>query len=183
MWKYALLRIKGIRAFDQVDAWLPNACKTKDRPKLTIGDIITSERGMAVVLRLHVRFSLSLILGRKAILRAALQKVMAAKAATDVHGNPIKWEMPPVGWTAEHEVALVDAIVDCVNAKQRTSVEQARYWPLSVRNGKPIEKEVTVGNKKEKRFVLASTASWIPDSEDPADYAPDDERDSFKFST
>jgi hypothetical protein len=193
MWEYARLRIQGIRSLDQVHDWLPSACKPKGGSRVTVGDVITSEQGTAALLRLHVRWSGALSASSKGkkgkakpILHDAVQRAIRDKGLKDSEGHPLTWETTPDQWNTEHEVALVEALLHCTgalgSADQQRTVGEARYWPLAVRNGKIIEKEVTVGTEKKKRFVLASTASWIPDRKNPADYAPDDERGSFTLS-
>jgi hypothetical protein len=180
MWKYACLRIEGIRDLNQVDAWLPSSCRAKADQKITLGEVVTSERGMAALLRLHVRFPLGLVKGKNAFLRKALKQVMASKSLKDEHGKPLKWEIPPSQWTTEHEVALVDALVSCTNAKQRVTVEQARYWPLAFANGKILVKEEKIGTKVKSTPLFAKSASWIPDGSDPVEFASSEERGSFK---
>lgn len=193
MWEYARLRIKGIRALDQVHDWLPEGCKPQGSPRITVGDVVTSEQGMAVVLRLHVRWSGSLSASSKGkkgkakpILHDAIRRAIGNKSVKDSKGHPLDWAVPLDKWQTEHEIALVEALVYCTgslgSSDQQRTVEEARYWPLAVRNGKVVETEVTVGKDKKKRFVLAGTASWIPGSEDPADYASKDSRGSFKFA-
>ena len=60
MWDYALMRLQGLLTMSQVDAWLPAACKTPGK-RVTLGDIFTSERGVAFILRLHVWRPISFI--------------------------------------------------------------------------------------------------------------------------
>jgi hypothetical protein len=193
MWEYACLRIKGIRVLDQVHDWLPDGCKPKGGPRITVGDVVTSEQGMATLLRLHVRWSGSLSASSKGkkgtakpILHDAIQRVIGDKSLKDREGHPLNWAVPPAKWQTEHEVALVAALVYCTgtigSSDQKRTVEEARYWPIAVKNGNVVETEVSVGKEKKKRLVLAGTASWIPDSEDPADYASKDSRESFKFA-
>lgn len=46
----------------------------------------------------------------------------------------------------------------------------------------PGRKEVAVGKGKKKQFVLAGAASWIPDSDDPAENTSKAARGSFQFA-
>jgi hypothetical protein len=149
MWDYAGLRIKGLRGMSQVDAWLPAGCKTPGT-KVTLGDIFTSERSIAYVLRLHVWRPASFISNKRElvkkknkktkkieetwvglpILHDALKKLVAEGtlkdhdvAVTDNDNKPLKWEVLVKDWTDHHERILLDAMLDFVGEYTKPSAK------------------------------------------------------------
>lgn len=151
MWEYARMRLVGIRKMSQVDAWLPDACRTGGA-KVTLGDVFTSERGMAFVLRLHVWRPASFVSASKGakgkglpILHDALAKLFAegtlkgadGKDIKDKDGCSLKWESPISTWIDWHERILIDTMLvlagQYTKASAMSSLQQARYWPLALR--------------------------------------------------
>lgn len=191
MWEYACVRIREIRKLDQIHDWLPDACKPTGDVRLTIGDVVTSAQGMAVLTRIHVRWSGALSAASKGkkgkakpVLHDAIKAVLADTSLKDSKGDALKWTDPPSVWGDLHEKALVDAIVRAVGAlaerKQVESVEGARYWPLTVASGRALEK-AGAGKDTEKSPVAAASATWIPASANLKDHAPSCLRKSFKL--
>lgn len=139
MWEYARIRIVGICKMAQVNAWLPDECRTNGA-KVTLGDIFKSEQGMAFALRLHVWRPASFINATRElvktenkktgkieekweglpILHDALKKLFAEGTLKDVDGKPIKdedenvleWKSPISDWKDDHERILIDTMLD-----------------------------------------------------------------------
>jgi hypothetical protein len=139
MWDYALMRLQGLLTMSQVDAWLPAACKTPGK-RVTLGDLFTSERGVAFILRLHVWRPASFVSATREqievknkktgkskkkwvglpILHDALKKLMAEGTLMNDDGSPMedekknirKWEIPIGEWKDPHECKLLDAMLD-----------------------------------------------------------------------
>ncbi len=138
MWDYALTRLQGLLTMSEVDAWLPAACKTPGK-RVTLGDVFTSERGVAFILRLHVWRPTSFtsktreqveVKNKKTrkiekkwvglpILHDALKKLMAEGTLMNEDGSPmtddtgiLKWEIPVKQWEDRHECKLLDAMLN-----------------------------------------------------------------------
>jgi hypothetical protein len=152
MWDYARMRIVGIRKMSQVNAWLPDACRTAGA-KVTLGDVFTSEQGMAFVLRLHVWRPASFISDKRElvkkknkktgkvvekweglpILHDTLKKLFAAGTLKEGDGTPIKddedepvkWEIPLPRWTEDHERILIDTMLDLAGEYTKKSAKSS----------------------------------------------------------
>jgi hypothetical protein len=152
MWEYARMRIVGIRTMAQVNAWLPDACRTAGG-KVTLGDIFTSEQSMAFALRLHVWRPASFVSATRElvkkknkktgkieekwvglpILHDSLKKLFAEETLKDAEGTPIdddkdqplKWQMPIADWTADHERILVDTMLDFAGQYTKESAKSS----------------------------------------------------------
>jgi hypothetical protein len=186
MWEYACVRIREIRKLDQIHDWLPAECRPAGGARLTIGDVVTSAQGIAVLTRVHVRWSGALSAASKGkkgkakpVLHDAIKAVLADTSLKDSDGEVLDWKGPPSEWNDLHQEALVDAIVHAVGTlaepKQQQSVEGARYWPLAVANGRVLR-------RKEQRPVAAASATWIPAGADLEEYGPSCARNSFTAS-
>jgi hypothetical protein len=178
MWDYAARRIAQIRAMTAVGDWVPKIVNEDGTErKATLADVITSEQGMAVALRVHVRWSGSLTGkgGSKAILHNALKAVLKTDLfkETDAHGRAGKL-LSPDKWDHPHEIALVDAMVAAVvkgSPKNADSVKRARYWPLRP----PTDEE----KRENKLSPLIRKYPWIPNV--PKEVGPKTSRKSFAF--
>lgn len=149
MWEYALLRVKGIRTMTEVDAWLPAGCKTSGR-HVTLGDLFTTERGVAFLLRLHVWRPAGLMVSSKGkkgkglpILHDALMRLLAEGTLMNEDGTPMKdgdevlrWETPLERWKDIHESILLDTMLELTGQYTKpgakASLQRARFWPLLV---------------------------------------------------
>ena len=176
---------------------------------LTIGDVITSERGAAVLLRLHVRWSGALSAASKGkegkgkpILHDAIVHVLGDKTLKDTEGKPLDWEKPASTWETSHEVALVDAMVHFTGVlggpKQVASVSNARFWPFVAAKGSLVLKKIkneatatpgkdastkTKDPKQDEKLVpvlVGKDTGWVPKVADPTPYGPKEERGFFK---
>jgi len=199
MWDYAGLRIKGLRGMSQVDAWLPAGCKTPGT-KVTLGDIFSSERGIAFALRLHVWRPAGLIVSSKGnngkglpILHDALATLMAEGNLKDDEGEPLKdrdgkilkWEVPITTWKDAHERILIDAMIKLVGEYTKpaaiASMKRARYWPLTVGDRSPWDpvsdeathKPIVLKDIRDRHLMGAEI--------DPDVLGPSPTRGSFQF--
>jgi hypothetical protein len=136
MWDYAKHRVEVIRTLTAADDWLSTGSKA-GKPKITFADIFSSERGMALLLRLHVWRPAFLTAKKKTkkvepILHDALAKLIADGTLTDDDGN----EVAPADWTIAQEEALLDTMTRMVGERRKldaqASMQRARYWPLAV---------------------------------------------------
>jgi len=80
------------------------AARFADGP--TIGEVFTSEKAAALILRWHVRFPAHVVRSGRAGsgLRAALGLAREARPDLD-------WDAPPADWTDAHESALIDGLL------------------------------------------------------------------------
>lgn len=200
-WDMAYQRIKNILLMTSVDSWFPAQARNAAGTPLTIGDVVTSEQGVASMLRLHVRWSSALGATGKPILRDAVKRVLADKTLTDGKGNPLDWKKPAKDWEDAHEVALVDAIIASTMAhadpKQVASVTNARFWPLKGANGRLLTKKIKTAKATGKEVTAPAKAKdvdevsvpllvggpntkWVPKTTDPSGYGPQVTRGSFK---
>jgi hypothetical protein len=138
MWEYARRRIDAIRSLTAADAWLSTGSKAGN-PKITFGDIFSSERGMALLLRLHVWRPAFLLTAKRTekvepILHDALKALISNKTLTDDKGK----ELAPIDWTNEHEKALLDAMAHRGNWSDRgarSAPKSACREPATGRSG------------------------------------------------
>jgi hypothetical protein len=114
MWKkmmHRILRIQDVLMDDLADVTYVDADGTSKTRSATVGDAITSEVGMGILLRWHV-LSPSGIQGSKnkagSALKAALASAQAAKPK-------LKWSASPSSWGQGEEDALVQALKDEAN--------------------------------------------------------------------
>lgn len=103
----------------------------------TIGDVFTSERAMALILRWHIRFPAHMISngGPGTRLRNALSNAITATNAanTPAGQTPLVWTGDPSQWTNRHEEALIQGIMDEVanlgNAGLNQTMNYVEAWP------------------------------------------------------
>lgn len=122
MWDMVRIRIRDIRN----NPWGPGVANvgtgSSARPA-TIGDVITSERAMAIVLRWHVF--------RPAHVTALTQAGQRLRNAYDIarQSHPtLNWTQSPAQWGDAHEQALADAILGQA-ALVNTTVNNTANWP------------------------------------------------------
>src|SRR5690606_6384815 len=103
----------------------------------TIGDLFTSERAWALILRWHVRFPAHMVSGGGPgqRLRNALNNAITATNAanTPAGQTPLVWTGDPSGWTDRHEAALVQGIMAEVanlgNQGLSQTMNYVEAWP------------------------------------------------------
>jgi hypothetical protein len=176
MWDYAARRIAKIRAMTAVGDWVPEFVEPNGtKRKATLGDVLTSEQGIAVALRIHVRGSglLTKVTGKKAVLRNALKVVLATDffKGKDASGQPGKL-LSPDKWKADHEIALVDAMI--AEARKLGDVggtsKLARDWP----NRPPTRQET------KERVEGKYPHTWYPDQKKLTEVKLQSARNSFQ---
>jgi hypothetical protein len=184
MWYYAEHRLQSILKFGEVDAWLSTGTKA-GKPKITLADVFTSERGVALLLRLHVWRPAFLMVGEKKkkvepILHDALQALIDDGTIKDDKGK----ELHPSLWKAEHEAALVGAMAKLIGERCKpsamASMQRARYWPLRVETKSPFG--LVTAKKDGKNVPCLQGLSWIPRNADVDSVGPSERRGSFKLA-
>lgn len=93
MWDMARMRLRDLRALP----W-PGGGR--------LGDIFTSEKALAMVLRWHIRFP-----GHVAAGGAAGARMTAALQQARSHAPALGWDGDPAGWSDAQEAALIDALL------------------------------------------------------------------------
>lgn len=132
MWDMARVRIRDILAVPwgagvaEVGAGTPTA-----RPA-RIGDVLTSERSVAMLLRWHIRFPANVVSGGTAGARLRNVVTLASGSAAT-----LTWTGDPTGWTNAHETALVAAIVAAAPTGVRATLETVRDWPTWLGGANP----------------------------------------------
>ncbi len=136
MFDFAVRRIDRIRGMPHVGRLVPEIpLPGGGTRKALLSDVVTSEQGTAVLLRLHVRYSgmLGATKGRYAVLYDALRQVMAKPLFREKgpDGKPGK-VLPPSEWEDAHEVALVDTMLTLAKRLGDVAVTSraARFWPF-----------------------------------------------------
>lgn len=117
MWDMARFRIRDIRS-----------CLWQQNSENVIGDIFTSERAVAILVRWHVRFPADVC--RNGVASDRLRN--ALNAARNSYPN-LRWDTPPSTWNNQHERALLDALADQVAARNNNgltqTITQITMWP------------------------------------------------------
>jgi hypothetical protein len=124
MWDMARVRLRDIRnvpwgaGVAQVGAGTPAARAA------TIGDVLTSERATAMLLRWHIRFPGHVVTagGPGAQLRDALARARAADPG-------LAWAADPSTWNDAQEGHLIAGILAAAPAGVRPSLTSVRDWP------------------------------------------------------
>jgi len=136
MWDMGRMRIRDFRSV----VWGPGlaavvtnaqAAPPQTRPA-TLGDVFTSEKGAALVLRMHIRAPGNVVTSSSVppplhpVASAYLQGVLAnAQAATP----NLPWNTDPSGWTDAHEAALLQEILANPPNNVGTSLNTVDQWP------------------------------------------------------
>jgi hypothetical protein len=124
MWDMARIRVRDIRA----TPWGPGAAAVPDghggtRPP-TIGDLYTSERAMAIILRWHIRFPAHIV--NAGLAGARLRAAFARPAIPAPAGDPTTW-------TDAIEAQLVQGLRDEVAATHNAgfidTIDYVDNWP------------------------------------------------------
>jgi peptidoglycan hydrolase-like protein with peptidoglycan-binding domain len=141
VWHLARARIRDIRRSQWNGTNTPDAQTVADIPiapaqrgspqqtrPATIGDVFTSERCMALLLRWHVKRPNDIVSqGRAgARVRDALQRARTAQ-------RTLSWNTSPTTWGAEHEQALLDGLLaeapDTNDGNLVETLDQVNDWP------------------------------------------------------
>lgn len=117
MWDMARFRIRDIRS-----------CLWQQNSENVIGDLFTSERAVAILVRWHVRFPADVC--RNGVASDRLRNTL--NAARNSHPN-LQWDTPPSTWNNQHESALLDALANQVAARNNNglsqTIAQITMWP------------------------------------------------------
>jgi len=163
MWDMARVRIRDIRdapwgaGVAQVNAGTPTARNA------TIGDVFTSERAIAIILRWHIRFPGDIIAGGNAANR--LRNALATARAT---APGLTWTGAPNAWTDAHETALVQGLRQAVtargNANLSNSINYVDNWPNWATGANPRGYALpgTIGNLSEDRNSFDFDTAGLP---------------------
>jgi peptidoglycan hydrolase-like protein with peptidoglycan-binding domain len=172
MWDYARIRLRDITSIPwgvpTVVAEQLNADGTVDdgtggRRSATVGDVFTSEKAIALLLRVHVLNAVPRVLSNKRAgqaLRFALRDAKVAQPG-------LSWESPPSTWTTPQETALSAALLPLLKAGfgewHQTSIDNVANYPTWSAASNP------------RKFAMK------PEDVDPANPALRTERNSFRF--
>lgn len=127
-----------------------------------LGDIFTSEKALAMVLRWHIRFPSHVAAGGRAGNRmtGAVQQARSRQPA-------LGWDGAPAGWTDAHEAALIDALL--AGSQQAggglpKTIAQVDAWPAwaggSNRRGYTLDP--TIGSLSRARGSLQFDTANLP---------------------
>ena len=122
MWHMARVRLRDILGVP----WGAGVTNVGTTPA-TIGDVFTSERATAMILRLHIRGPAWVVSGGNAGARltGALTRAQTSTPA-------LTWTGDPSAWTNAHETALIDGLTAELAAHSSTGVQQTvdyvRNW-------------------------------------------------------
>lgn len=120
MWDMARIRLRDLRA-------TPWAAPVGGRAA-TVGEVFTSEKALGILLRWHIRFPADMVTGG-----AAGSRLRAALDATRALRGDLDWERDPGTWTNTHELTLVRALRDQVEARGnrnlKETIAEVDGWP------------------------------------------------------
>lgn len=128
MWDMARVRIRDLRTTPWVAGLSSTTGDDGIRRAAQVGDVFTSEKAMAILLRWHVRFPGHVVAkgvaGRR--LGAALERARGARPELD-------WPTHPGAWGDAHESALVQGLRDGVAAEGddglAATIAYVDHWP------------------------------------------------------
>ena len=147
MWTMARVRLRDIAAA-RIDG------------ALTIGDVFTSERAMAILQRWHIRFPGHIVSGGRA--GSALSDAYAA-----ARGNIGNWPADPRHWTQQHEDVLLKALRDRVataGGDLPQTIGQVDAWPAWAGGSNPRRYRLSpaVGNLDTGRGSFKFDRAGLP---------------------
>ncbi|RKH46296.1 peptidoglycan-binding domain-containing protein [Corallococcus sicarius] len=128
MWGMARIRLRDIRATPWGTGVADVGNGNQTRPA-TIGDVVTSERGMGILLRWHIFRP-----GHVAAQNAAGQRLRNAFTVARDANPTLNWNQSPALWGNAHEAALVTAILDEA-ANVNDTVNAVANWPAWLGGG------------------------------------------------
>jgi peptidoglycan hydrolase-like protein with peptidoglycan-binding domain len=163
MWDMARVRIRDIRDVN----WRAGVTSIPDgtpagRPA-TIGDMFTSEKAMAIILRWHIRSPSRIIRGGN----PGIGLTQALRRARVVAPH-LNWAAPPNTWTDAHETALIHGLRRTVralgNSSFRYSINRVDMWPLWATGANPRGYTLpgTIGRLDENRGSLRLDVAGLP---------------------
>jgi len=170
-----------------VDAWIPSECKSAGAKRLTVGDVLTSEQGVAVGLRLHVWRPAALTIDKpitkkkKITCMPILHDALKALYEDGTLKNEKGELLGPTAWEDAHEAALLDEMIKRLRswtASAGRSTQQARYFPLEV-DKKPPYEVVMVKQDDGKMGPKLLDQIGIPRGSKQDEYAPKTRRNTF----
>ncbi len=142
IWDMARIRLRDIRNTPWGRAGVANVGTPPHARPATIGDVFTSEKASAIILRWHVRFPAHVV---SALGAAAVTPFTHSSAGAGSHldsalgrarsaASTLTWTGDPSLWTDDHERALVQGLLDEVaavgNAELQRSVGVAAGFPV-----------------------------------------------------
>ena len=147
MWDMARLRIRGVLSAPWGAGVAKVGAGAAARPA-TIGDVITSERGVAVICRAHV--------WRPAwvVYKTAGRNMRATLAAAIAAAPTLNWTTDPSTWTDAHESALVDAMKTSFTNSLTPAWQHMKSWPGALASDYPAH---TILNVTRNSFSLDQT--------------------------
>ncbi len=160
MWDMARIRLRDLRAAPWGTSQVAGVRPAGRAPR--VGDVFTSERAAAILLRWHVRFPADVIRGGKAgkKLRATLQRARKARPGV-LTGDPGAW-----GDDAEEALvqALRDEVTDRGNANLEETISRVDRWPTwaSGSNPRRYVLDAGIGRLSKKRGSLDFDDAGLP---------------------
>jgi hypothetical protein len=129
----------------------------------TLGDVFTSEKAAGILLRWHIRFPAHVLRGGGPgqRMRSALERAQRAQSGLD-------WSGAPAGWTDAHEAALVQGLLDEVeatgNQNLQETISQVVGWPAWAGGNNPrgYRLEGTIGPLSEARDSFQLVTEGLP---------------------
>jgi Putative peptidoglycan binding domain len=131
MWSMARVRVRDVLACPW-GAAAPAVAAVSGNPA-TIGDVFTSEKAVAMIVRWHVfRPSHMVNTTAGAHVRGALTRAQTAKPS-------LGWSSDPSTWTDAHEAALLDGLRDeaAATPKLKDTIDRVDGWPAWLGGSNP----------------------------------------------
>jgi hypothetical protein len=161
MWTMVRMRIRGFREAP----WGPGMHAVGADPgrPATVGDVYTSEKATAIILRWHV-FQPANVIAQTHVARRLTGAFARATAAAPT----LAWNTDPSTWTDAHETALIDGLIaeaDAVGGDlQNTTHTVADFpvWAPPHRNDRRFRLDPTIGGLDTRRRSFAFDDANVP---------------------
>lgn len=125
MWDMARIRIRMMQQA-RVDVATKNRRGETVNISLSLGEIITSEKGVGIAHRWHV-YRPGHVIGVRPSTPHLRNAIKSA-----VSNSSLDWTQPPQAWTDEHESELIESILAAANSQNGTHQEVAD-WPGDIK--------------------------------------------------
>lgn len=133
MWHMARVRVRDILAAawgkGVDDVAIPGG-NGATRPA-RVGDVFTSERAVAFLLRWHIRYPANVVASY-----AAGKQIKKALDEAQPAASTLTWTGDPSAWTDDHETALIDGLLKVAPGNVKKDLEYIRDWPRWLPGGK-----------------------------------------------